>query len=1224
MVGAPSAREEEQARLAGARTEFVASLPRRLEVLRAALAALEEAPQERSRQHGMLRRIHALGSAARVLGFATVAEVLAEAERAVGRASRPGNQTLAFQDVARALDLLPSLVLGAPAAPRPLGSDVDARAVERAYPLSVLLFGTETLAQALAGEEPDRLDLERTEDLGRAREIARSVGPDVAVIDGDLRDAKELAELLLSDPQIERVPLLVIGAFVSPEAATAYVTLGADRVLPKPVSPETLRRTVFELHDLASRPRPTREPVGELTVDALADRIAQEVRKGLVESVEVGGQSTPVDFGDGADVLAAVWGAVARVRELVTVRSRGNVRFQPSGPEGAIPLAPLSDDRRAGDRAGRYARGAEDVALRNRRVLVADDDPAVVWFMTSLFKSVGAEVLEAHDGERALERVFEIAPDLVVSDVLMPGRDGFALCHEIKRDVVARDIPVILLSWKEDLLQRVRELGADADGYLRKEAAASTVVERVREVLRPRARIEQRLAAGGPARGRLDGITPRFVLDRVCRSAPDSTLTIRDAVYLYEIHVRGGRVQTATRTATDGSFERGDRVLASLLGVSAGRFAVEPDTSPCRSDFNEALPALLARHIERARAALAAVSAERLSRVVRIGIDREAVRGYLECTPDSVRQLLERVADGASPRELLVAGDASPRLLESVLSDLARRGAILTVENDDGPALTLQPIPPRPRTIAPAAAATAATSARTATATAPTATAAAPAATTESLDTDWPSTPPPPLGSDTKASPERVSDASAAAPGSVQPLTAPLGSLALEGSQGSAASEEGEGWFRFQVEPSAPAGLPPVAPVAQEPKPPAAASSGAGRAPSADELSPESLSIFAALTDEIVLPSGDRPKSADAGVDAPGSDAEVPAATSDLGDASADADEPIVPASDDCDLAGEPGAPQTLGGLGPPPPVADPARNLSQTLPFGSTMPHSGPRPALRMPETKTPSPGMADVIAAVVAHGEAPPTDTAGQAAEAGAQGSEPPGTRVSAPVTQILGSPATARAPAPKAAPADDEEPDIFAALTEEPAETKASETAAREAAPREAPDPPADDPAEAAPATEAPVQTPPTIELSGESAAPVAQEPESAEAAAKPPSSDPPPAAPEPAPPAAALDATLVSEGAPPERDASSGDVVLQPRNATPRSAAGSKPSSQSRAEPAPRSDDPGLLRTAFLALLAFAAAFGVVRYAIVPMLEPKEAPATGPTPTIADRPAPGTAR
>src|SRR5690606_16409594 len=160
--------------------------------------------------------------------------------------------------------------------------------------------------------------------------------------------------------------------------------------------------------------------------------------------------------------------------------------------------------------------------------------PAVVWFMSGLLKAVGVEVLEAHDGRRALEKTFDAWPDVVVSDVLMPKLDGFSLCHEIKRDVVVRDTPVILLSWKEDLLQRVRELGAGADGYLRKEAAASAVVERVREVLRARARVEERIQSGGEVRGRLDGLTPRLVLALACREERDVRVSVRDAAFLFE------------------------------------------------------------------------------------------------------------------------------------------------------------------------------------------------------------------------------------------------------------------------------------------------------------------------------------------------------------------------------------------------------------------------------------------------------------------------------------------------------------------------------------------------------------------------------------------------------------------------------------------------------------------------------------------------------------------
>ncbi len=270
-----------------------------------------------------------------------------------------------------------------------------------------------------------------------------------------------------------------------------------------------------------------REPLGDVTVTNLADRLVAEVRRGLVDSVEADGNVLTVPLGDGTDVLAAVWAAVARVRELVTMRSGGKVRFEPGGPEGAIPLAPWTGaDRRAGERLP-GSRDAQDVSIAGRTIVVVDDDPAVVWFISGLLQAAGAEVLEAHDGDRALELAQNAWPDLVVSDVLMPGLDGYALCREIKRDAAIRDVPVILLSWKEDLLQRMRELGADADGYMRKEATASQVVQRVREVLRPRARVEARIAEGGEVRGRLDGLDapadPAAGVPRRARSARDDS-----------------------------------------------------------------------------------------------------------------------------------------------------------------------------------------------------------------------------------------------------------------------------------------------------------------------------------------------------------------------------------------------------------------------------------------------------------------------------------------------------------------------------------------------------------------------------------------------------------------------------------------------------------------------------------------------------------------------------
>lgn len=673
MVGPVPAREEETAQLTGARGDFVGSLGRRVEALRVSLRSVEQNPTDAAQRNALLRRVHALSSAARVLGFASVAEALTEAERRLRHSE--------FVDVARSLDLLPSLLLGVPAALRSSPQPRAARAAAP-WPLSVLIFGAQSLADALQVIPDTHVECERTEEVTRARELARLFGPDLLLVDADREGARELVEGFKGDPRVEPVPLLVVGDFAHPEAAAAYIALGAARVLAKPIAPEALRRTVVELRALTAEPRTASEPLGDLSVEGLVARISAEVRRGLLEAAEPTSRELSVGFGDGADVMAAVWGAVARVRELVTLRSEGAVRFAASGPEGAVPVATWApQERRAGERSGQNeARSGDSVALQGRRIVVADDDPAVVWFMGGLLRGLGVEVLEAHDGARALALTYEAWPDLVVSDVLMPKLDGFSLCHEIKRDVAVRDVPVILLSWKEDLLQRVRELGGSADGYLRKEAAAATVAERLREVLRPRARVEQRMAAGGDARGRLDGLTPRLILELAAAGERDARVGVRDAVYLYEVQIRKGRLRSATRSASDGSFERGAFVLAALLGVSAGRFVVEADASPCRSDFEGTAAELLQAPIERARAALSGIAAASLIGVSRVGIEAPIIERYLPCTPEPARSLLLKLMAGESPRELITSGAVAPQLLEAVLSDVARRGAVTEIE----------------------------------------------------------------------------------------------------------------------------------------------------------------------------------------------------------------------------------------------------------------------------------------------------------------------------------------------------------------------------------------------------------------------------------------------------------------------------------------------------------------------------------------------------------------
>lgn len=103
-----------------------------------------------------------------------------------------------------------------------------------------------------------------------------------------------------------------------------------------------------------------------------------------------------------------------------------------------------------------------------RRVLIADDDPAMRMLCAVNLRIEGLVVLEAADGRRALERARSERPDLVVTDVLMPELDGFELAEALRRDERTREIPFIFLSGEAEPANaaRARELGALA--YLNK------------------------------------------------------------------------------------------------------------------------------------------------------------------------------------------------------------------------------------------------------------------------------------------------------------------------------------------------------------------------------------------------------------------------------------------------------------------------------------------------------------------------------------------------------------------------------------------------------------------------------------------------------------------------------------------------------------------------------------------------------------------------------------
>jgi class 3 adenylate cyclase len=129
---------------------------------------------------------------------------------------------------------------------------------------------------------------------------------------------------------------------------------------------------------------------------------------------------------------------------------------------------------------GRKARPAQP----EYRVLVVDDDPDMVVFLTLLLQEQGMAVVSAADGESALMQVMKAPPDLVLLDVMMPGASGFDVCRQLKGDEATAMIPIILVTALEDGESRVHGIEAGADDFLSKPVRREELIARVKTLRR--------------------------------------------------------------------------------------------------------------------------------------------------------------------------------------------------------------------------------------------------------------------------------------------------------------------------------------------------------------------------------------------------------------------------------------------------------------------------------------------------------------------------------------------------------------------------------------------------------------------------------------------------------------------------------------------------------------------------------------------------------------------
>ena len=127
------------------------------------------------------------------------------------------------------------------------------------------------------------------------------------------------------------------------------------------------------------------------------------------------------------------------------------------------------------------------------KILVVDDEPAIVEVLTYNLTKAGHQPLVARDGEQALDLAHREQPDLVILDLMLPGIDGLEVCRTLRKE---GDLPIIMLTARDEEIDRVVGLELGADDYVVKPFSVRELMARVKSVLR---RTQLKPAEAAPA-----------------------------------------------------------------------------------------------------------------------------------------------------------------------------------------------------------------------------------------------------------------------------------------------------------------------------------------------------------------------------------------------------------------------------------------------------------------------------------------------------------------------------------------------------------------------------------------------------------------------------------------------------------------------------------------------------------------------------------------------------
>lgn len=144
----------------------------------------------------------------------------------------------------------------------------------------------------------------------------------------------------------------------------------------------------------------------------------------------------------------------------------------------------LVDSEAVGSAKVWFLRTKEGKTGKKIKVLVADDDRSVIGIISDSLEPEVFEVMEAANGKEALGMVFAESPDVLVLDIMMPGMDGYRVCGELKEHESTKDMPIIILTARTGVEDKLRAMEMGIDDYVVKPFDPRELRARIKMALR--------------------------------------------------------------------------------------------------------------------------------------------------------------------------------------------------------------------------------------------------------------------------------------------------------------------------------------------------------------------------------------------------------------------------------------------------------------------------------------------------------------------------------------------------------------------------------------------------------------------------------------------------------------------------------------------------------------------------------------------------------------------